>query len=279
MKVAACDFDGTLLRGGEVSTADRAAIDEWRAAGHVFGIVTGRGVTTLLAALKRCGPVPCDFVICNNGALICDGQFREVCRAVLPEAARTVVLDHPVLQVCDQCLLFSGAEAYVLAGKAPYWIHPENRFSSLPTERARQLPLHQISVRYPDTVSAQAWAAALAAAGEGLVEVHLSSICIDMTACRVNKTEGLRRLMRIRHWEGDVLVAGDDGNDLSMIRDFGGCAVSTATDEVRRAAVRVVDSVGQMLREQIGDSRFGAGSRAGKSLLRHGRMLGVFSGQ
>ena len=115
------------------------------------------------------------------------------------------------------------------------------------------MPLHQISVGYPDTVSAQAWAAALAAAGEGLVEVHLSSICIDMTACRVSKTEGIRRLMSVRHWEGEVFVAGDDGNDLSMIRDFGGCAVNTATAEVRRAAVRVVDSVGQMLLEQLGE--------------------------
>ena len=251
MKVAACDFDGTLLRKGEVSAEDRAAIDDWRAAGHAFGIVTGRGVATLLMAMKQYGPVPCDFMICNNGALVCDGQSKELCRMALPEAARVEVFEHPVMQACDQCVMFSGTEVYVHADKAPYWIHPENRFPPLSPERARQMPLHQISLRYPDPVSAEAWATSLATAGEGLVEVHLSSICIDITACHVNKTEGIRQLMQVRHWHGEVLVVGDDGNDLPMIRDFGGYAVSTATPVVREAATNVVDSVGRMLRERV----------------------------
>ena len=83
------------------------------------------------------------------------------------------------------------------------------------------------------------------------MEVHLSSICIDVTACHVNKTEGIRRLLHARHWDGEVLVVGDDGNDLPMIRDFGGYAVSTAAPAVLEAATNVVDSVGQMLRAHM----------------------------
>ena len=43
MKIAACDFDGTLFRDGVVSEADLEAIADWRRSGNAFGIVTGRG--------------------------------------------------------------------------------------------------------------------------------------------------------------------------------------------------------------------------------------------
>ena len=48
MKIAACDFDGTLFRDGVVSEADLEAIADWRRSGNAFGIVTGRGRNTLL---------------------------------------------------------------------------------------------------------------------------------------------------------------------------------------------------------------------------------------
>ena len=67
MKIAACDFDGTLFRDGVVSEADLEAIADWRRSGNAFGIVTGRGRNTLLRDVKRFS-IPYDFLICNNGA-------------------------------------------------------------------------------------------------------------------------------------------------------------------------------------------------------------------
>ena len=77
MKIAACDFDGTLFRDGVVSEADLEAIADWRRSGNAFGIVTGRGRNTLLRDVKRFS-IPYDFLICNNGAMICDEQAQDV---------------------------------------------------------------------------------------------------------------------------------------------------------------------------------------------------------
>ena len=63
MKIAACDFDGTLFRDGVVSEADLEAIADWRRSGNAFGIVTGRGRNTLLRDVKRFS-IPYDFLIC-----------------------------------------------------------------------------------------------------------------------------------------------------------------------------------------------------------------------
>lgn len=49
----------------------------------------------------------------------------------------------------------------------------------------------------------------------------------------------------------EVLVIGDDMNDLPMIRHFNGHAVANAAPEVRDAASSVFLSVGQMLRERV----------------------------
>jgi hydroxymethylpyrimidine pyrophosphatase-like HAD family hydrolase len=94
MKLIASDFDGTLNRGG-ISERDRAAIASWRAAGNLFGIVTGRGGEFAEHATRDLG-LGLDFVICSSGALIFDGtsELKEVyatpeeVAAVLEEEAR-----------------------------------------------------------------------------------------------------------------------------------------------------------------------------------------------
>ena len=93
MKIAACDFDGTLFRDGVVSEADLEAIADWRRSGNAFGIVTGRGRNTLLRDVKRFS-IPYDFLICNNGAMICDGAecvgFSAMPRDVVLDAIERV---------------------------------------------------------------------------------------------------------------------------------------------------------------------------------------------
>lgn len=82
--------------------------------------------------------------------------------------------------------------------------------------------------------------------------MHFSNICIDVTAPDVSKAAGMEHLLQLRRW-GDaeeVLVIGDDRNDLPMITHFKGYAVANAAPEVRDSASAVFPSVGQMLREK-----------------------------
>ena len=47
MKIIASDYDGTLNHGG-IDDKKRNAIKEWRKAGNLFGIVSGRGPSNLI---------------------------------------------------------------------------------------------------------------------------------------------------------------------------------------------------------------------------------------
>ena len=247
MKIAACDFDGTLYRNKTIDPADLSAIAAWRSEGNAFGIVTGRGCSTLL---RDMGPfrVPYDFLVCNNGAMICGRDAQGLYFATLPRPVRDMVIAHPGMEAATQCAFFAGPALYAHAGKVPYWILPQFPLPQMAPEVARTLPLHQISLAYPDAETSAGWAAELQAMCAGCAGVHCSSICIDITAPDVSKATGMERLVRQQQWKpADVLVIGDDFNDLSMIRHFHGFAVDTAAPDVREAAADVFPSVGGML--------------------------------
>ncbi len=203
--IVACDFDGTLWRNHSVSREDIAAIRRWEAAGNAFGLVTGRGISTLLEDLALCPPFACDFLICNNGALLCDGFGRK--------------------RLC--CSI------------------PENDLEALNAEKATSLPLHQVSIAYPDFETALCWTESLRdLAG---IEPHPSRICIDITAKDVSKSNGILNMLELFSWKGKVLAIGDDGNDLPMLRAFTGFAMDTAPDSVKEAAEAVFPSVASVL--------------------------------
>ena len=55
LKVAASDYDGTLFRDDIITARDAEAIRKWRAAGHKFGVVSGRDHGMLMPQLKHYG--------------------------------------------------------------------------------------------------------------------------------------------------------------------------------------------------------------------------------
>ena len=243
--IAACDFDGTLWRSHSANQEDIDAIQRWRAAGNAFGLVTGRGISTLQETLALCPPFGCDFLICNNGALLCDGSGRKRMCFALPDGSKEQLFAHIVLRSCPQCILFSDLDAHVLAGKTPYWIHPENLLPALTAEEAALRPLHQVSIAYPDHETALRWTESLR--GVAGIEPHPSRICIDITAKDVSKSNGILSLLELFNWKGEVLAIGDDGNDLPMLKAFTGFAMDTAPDEVKEAARGVFPSVASVL--------------------------------
>ena len=196
MKIAACDFDGTLFRDGVVSEADLEAIADWRRSGNAFGIVTGRGRNTLLRDVKRFS-IPYDFLICNNGAMICDEQAQDVYCAVLPEPVRAEIMDHPGMRASSQCAFFAGTAIFTHAGKTDYWILKEHVLPRLSPVEALHMPgLHQISLAYAEPGESAAWSEAFTeGCGENAgvhVLVHLPRGLSEAEAVQRAKEDGVR---------------------------------------------------------------------------------------
>ena len=80
--------------------------------------------------------------------------------------------------------------------------------------------LHQISLAYAEPGESAAWSEAFTEGCGENAGVHFSNICIDITAPDVSKAAGMTHLLELRRWgeAKEVLVIGDDMNDLPMIR-------------------------------------------------------------
>lgn len=73
MKLLATDYDGTLKFSDSVLEEDVNAIKEWRKAGNVFAIATGRSKNSVTEELKKYD-IPVDYYITNNGGMIFDAN-------------------------------------------------------------------------------------------------------------------------------------------------------------------------------------------------------------
>ncbi len=251
MRLLACDFDGTIFRDHAVDGRDIAAVAAFRAAGNVFGIVTGRGAMTLMRELVQF-PLECDFLLCNNGALLMDGRGGYVAeRPLAPDVSR-FLLGHRLTDLADATALFDGLDMHVLEGGG-HWVNPVYD----PPWMARSLALKrrflQISFGFRDRALAFDWGGRLAGELGGRARVQCSLSVADVTAPEVGKASGIAWACEVNRWEPeDVTTCGDDGNDVEMLRAYDGWAMEGADDGVRAAARGTVPDVAELIRTRYG---------------------------
>ncbi len=252
MLLLACDFDGTLYRQGTIAESDRAAVSRFRERGNLFGIVTGRGATTLFRELGK-HPVPFDFCVLNNGALVLDGEGRELCRTPFPDGVRRQILTEGSIHEASHCALFDGRDMYVLEGGGGYWVSPGYAMPELSLSVALSLPVQQISLSYPDRETARILGGQMASRFGSTARVFLSLALADVVPAGVSKTAGVLDTVRRMGWHPErIIAAGDDGNDVDMLRNFEGYAMEGADAAVRNVARASMTSVQALLDGVLG---------------------------
>jgi hydroxymethylpyrimidine pyrophosphatase-like HAD family hydrolase len=250
MRVAATDYDGTLYIDGRVGDDALGAIRLWRERGNAFGIATGRCLALVNCEIERWG-IPFDFLVCVNGAAIYDDGARLLGSAVIPNEFIADILRHPSalasyhygLSMDDGSmeLCVMSPDSWFLGRELPY-----RGISFDESLMAREL--HQISFGYGSAEESASCAEALIADFGDAVEIKANVDCIDITGKGIDKEFGISRMLSLRGWPSDgILVIGDGGNDLGMIRAFNGCTVESAGDDIKKEASAVYGGVGEML--------------------------------
>lgn len=256
MKILASDWDGTLNHGG-VSEADRAAIARFQAAGHRFGLVTGRTPRFIQSDLYRhMGGVRLDFFVYATGGLILDGSGEELyCSPIDGATAREI------LALARQWKLshisFSDAEEAVVSESewmARFYEDSEAGVivSRDPEPALRRGRIYNFVIIVEDDALREPFLAALQKQLGGRAALHNNRGVIDISGPGSSKTDGLRRLNRQLH--GELYPIGDGQNDVGMIRTFGGFAMADGCEEARRGARWVVGSVAEAVDILLGQA-------------------------
>ena len=255
MKLVATDFDGTFcLYAGMVPEENLSAVRAWQAAGHKFGINTGRGLSLIGLELSKYPGLAPDFLILNNGAVIVDERRRILSSVCYPQGLLADVLffllrtrgDAPMLVITEEDTLsihgnpaaelgIPGMPETTLEKAAAREDVVQISMNCETLEGAREME-RRVREKFPDLVG------------------NINRGYLDLNLKEANKQQGIDRLLKATGWQiapGDLFVIGDDMNDLPAIEAYHGYTVASAPGFMQEAATKVYASVGQMMMENL----------------------------
>ena len=251
MKILGSDYDGTLNHGG-MDEEKLAAIRKWREAGHKFGIVSGRSAEFLQTLLQMHPTMKLDFFASCSGGYITDRLGNVLYEARCDQLPAAKLVEDLIGWGC-RIIHISGQEYHlVIEGTEglPDWVYKEK------TCRLKELPpieyFNQVSVELESPKAAAAVVELIRQKYGAILNPLQNNICIDIVPFGVNKAVGLRRLTEVYGGrQEDVVVIGDNINDLDMIRAFRSYAMASGVEEVKNCADETVGSVTELIEKEL----------------------------
>lgn len=246
MKILACDYDGTLNVCGTVSKENLEAIDKWRAAGNLFGMVSGRYIASIREFLQK-DNVPYDFLIGNNGSVITDSAGKIIKRICIPHGTAMALL--------QEIFQYEAHHVSVSYDEKSLWVTARSRIwtdgQGLHVDDACIKYVTQVSANFFRPEDAIAVRDACVTAFSGQIHGMMPTIqSIDFNHASVDKAAGIRRLLEMRGIAPDViLTVGDGENDLAMLEapDLCGYAMESAMPMVLERVSRRTKSVAALI--------------------------------
>lgn len=244
MRIIASDYDGTLNIGG-VSQENKDAIAKWQAAGNRFGLVSGRALKDLIFLKERDG-VKYDFYIAATGAIIADSQGKIIKGTPFSMDIAHKLFDFLMTGICPCAVFVCDYErtwVYFDAEEAK----KHEREHILIDEVDKFPHASQISLALADNEEASRVTALIAEKFDKVLNPCQNGRCIDIVKCGMDKAVGILEYCKLFGLsDTDVITAGDNYNDLAMIKRFEGCAVGKAVEplvDVARHRYATIDKL------------------------------------
>lgn len=221
------DYDGTLFQG-DITDADIQAIDTFRKRGHLFGIATGRSLHSLSNVIQPYN-VKTDFIIGTNGGIV---QHEDV--TIFSKINSEIVLQLFYFSkgYADTRFMVSDGfqHFHFVEGRANSAIYNSVHLKNNTPEVNKKI--------YQDLVKSDF---------KGLdffYNNHNGGI-IDIVQKEVSKSNAIYRLCieQLNYSKSEIFVIGNSLNDIGMVRDFNGFAVSDSDSELFKYASKIFPNV------------------------------------
>lgn len=245
MKIIATDYDGTLNHNG-IDKNKRTAIAQWRKAGNLFGVVSGRGRLSLKDVLSDKN-LECDYYICNNGGVICDKDFNilkettlegSICREFI---AFLFSIGCPFVNIdSDKSVMVCISDEECAPGEYTLENMPEiTYFNQMNTE----LESREEAARVSEIVKERY--------GK-ILTPFLNGECIDFSPAGVNKASGIYTLLSVVGGKyEDVITVGDNINDEAMIKEFRSYAMANGVQYIKDIANYITQGITELIKKEL----------------------------
>ncbi|MBQ8163390.1 MAG: HAD-IIB family hydrolase [Clostridia bacterium] len=236
MKIIASDYDGTVNYHG-ISDADKQAITKFREAGNKFGIVTGRDLEMALWILDEM-KIEIDYLICCTGAIILDGKGN-----ILYEKRQSVDIDR-FNQIIDKAREFHFGNFSISDRLIRFY---NDRRAIIPCELERISEFTQANVWFPSEENCIKFLNYLNTEHGDYIIGFRNGGSVDIPPKGISKPTGVHEYAKMFDNVDKIYAVGDNLNDIPMIKEFCGFAVSNAKDEVKNAAMHQCDRICDMI--------------------------------
>ena len=252
MKIIGSDYDGTLNHNG-IDETKRQAIEDWRKAGNVFALVSGRHVNSV-RDLHIEQNFECDYFVGSNGAVILNANNEVVHK-----------------DCCDLDMLVPLISYLYELGCSVGLVHSVDFFDVFPSEESRagldrdysgtwytlntipRLPYYtQVSTWRPTEAEAAAVSAKVRERFGAYFNPMQNGLNIDIVRADVNKAKGLYRLMDlVGAGYDDVITVGDNVNDYDMIKEFKSYAMESGVQSIKDLADFTIPGVAELIEKEM----------------------------
>ncbi|MBQ9647060.1 MAG: HAD family phosphatase [Oscillospiraceae bacterium] len=253
-KVFASDFDGTLyFYKADVKLPPESVekIKEYQAAGHLFGLCTGRQVGGLTPFIG--GVIEPDFYITSSGANIVDRDLRPILKRGVDRA----VADALVRRFKDGRRMTLDVEGDVCVF-APME-YPGRYYVISGVDDAPKGLIHQVSIHNETLEEAAAVSAWVNETYGDYVTAFQNVVEVDIAPKGCSKGKGVEYLREhMRSQWGDVTLygIGDSVNDLPLIEAADvSYTFPYAPKEAQEKADKVVGTICDALDDSMNDNR------------------------
>ncbi|MBQ3006072.1 MAG: HAD hydrolase family protein [Clostridia bacterium] len=230
MKIIASDYDGTLNHGG-IDDIKRDAIRQWRRAGNLFGIVSGRSADDLLEIPRR-NNFEYDFLIASNGAVILGSSGQPEWESRCDGALAMPLLEFIFSLGCTWASIHTETRLIIDLDDNER-LEDEFTLGTLPEIRY----FNQISTILPDESLAQKVTDAIRERFGKVLNPLQNGRCVDVVSADMNKAVGLYKFLEIIGAQSENLITvGDNINDMHMIAEFRSYAMENAVQSIKDTA-------------------------------------------
>ena len=248
MKIIASDYDGTLSMGG-VSQENKDAIAKWQEKGNLFGIVSGRALRDLAILTER-DQVPYDYFVAATGAIIANSK-GEILKST-PFSMEIVheLLDYLIKENLCQYAVFVCDYDRTWVFFDPEEASKHTREHILLDEIDKFPYASQISLALESNEVAAKVTELVAKRFDKILNPCQNGRCIDIVTYGMDKAVGILKYCElVGLGDTDVITAGDNYNDLAMIKRFEGCAIGRAVEPVVEAAKHVYPTIDKLIED------------------------------
>lgn len=235
-KILVTDFDKTLYCDSESLIKNIDKIKEFRAAGNLFVIATGRFYKSLEEKLNEYS-IPFDYIILSHGAVILDKNKNLILSYTIKSEVAKEVIDG--MQIYKDDII-----SIKLFDLYNYDVGTDNenitKISALiKTKEASQKISDYINYKFSDYVKSYAM----------VTKKHLLTEAISVDT---DKSVGIEKILEIEGVSSNnVYTIGDGSNDVEMIEKYNGYAMKDSDECVLKIANKSFDNVSDLIDEII----------------------------